>query len=701
MTFVVYSQQNNYWYFGRKAGLRFSAPAGQSIPVLLTNSAMDADEAAAAISDVNGNLLFYTNGATVFNKNHQVMINGDNLAGNFSATQIAIVPRPNSDSIFYIFTTDAIENGFVAGYRYSIVDMSLDNDNGTVTTKNSLLFSSCTERMATARHANGIDVWLITNDNNSNIFRSWLITCTGIQPEVVSTAGTIMNQHSGTNSGVMKVSPDGKFLCQTHFPIADEIGHIPNFIQLFDFNNITGEITNPRSISFPDAQYTHCEFSPDSKLLYITRPYDRKIDQLDISTPTIAAITASRVTFPTQGEYYDIQLAPDEKIYLAQPSQSLAVINQPDINGVGCGFQQDAVQLFPKNSYLGLPSHINDIVATTDPNNGFTYAILDSCSGTVQFNSFSTIGGTPTWLWDFGDGTTSTLQNPVHTFTPSSVNYNVKLSVSSPVSCGKIYKSRIIKPSGVLIGKPDFDIIRKCDSGYVRFVNKSASVNQAGIQFLWDFGDGTTSTNVHPIHIYTQPGTYTTKLKTITTTPCLNDSVSKTVDYDAFVVNASPDQTIKVGQSVQLNVTGPPGIYEWSPSLWLDDEHRKDPVAMPLEDIQYKVTVTNGEGCKSEDSVRINVIQYDDIYVPNAFTPNNDGKNDIIRPFYPGYIFLKEFSVYNRWGQRIYSTSQRSAGWDGRIGSLLQNNGVYVWILKAEDKDGNSIEKKGSFVLIR
>jgi hypothetical protein len=123
--FALQAQQNNNWYFGQRAGIRFSGSPGQVTPVTLTDGAMITDEGSAAISDSNGQLLFYTNGITVFNRQHQVMLNGNDLKGNISSCQaVIIVPVPGNDSIYYIFTTDAIENNFSSGYNYSIVNMN-------------------------------------------------------------------------------------------------------------------------------------------------------------------------------------------------------------------------------------------------------------------------------------------------------------------------------------------------------------------------------------------------------------------------------------------------------------------------------------------------------------------------------------------------------------------------------------------------
>lgn len=696
----LHAQHYNQWYFGRKAALTFNASGAAPIPSALANSAMTADEGVATISDERGDLLFYTNGITVYNKQHQVMRNGDNLAGNISSCQVAIVPWPGNNNLYYIFTTDALENDLANGYNYSVVDMSLDGGNGEVITKNVQLWASCSERMAVAHHANGVDLWLITNDKNSNIFRSWLITCNGILPgHVPSTTGAVLDQYRDINAGILKVSPDGKTICQTHFPFFDELTHPPNFVQLFDFNNSNGVISNPRSIFFNDAQYNHAEFSPDSKLLYITRPQNKKIDQLNISLPTMPAILASRTTFTTSRGYYDMQLGPDARIYISQPSAPLAVISNPDVAGPGCNFMVDQIDLAPGTAaFIGLPFHINDYVYADDPLNGYSYTILDSCTGKVQFNARTTMPPNVSWQWDFGDGFTSTQQNPLHTFTPATRAYTVRLKISSSASCGTIYKSQIIKPGGYISVKPDFDFVVRCDSGYVRFINKTPNITTPQV---WAFGDGNTSTAVHPIHSYAAPGIYTVTLKNNTGLACLDSSVSRQVEVKAFTVNLPPDITIRVGQQVFLSTDQPAGSYAWSPARWLSDTSIRNPVAMPLEDITYTVKAADNNGCSGEDSIRIHVQQYDDVYVPNAFTPNNDGLNDIVFPYYSGTLTLQEFSIYSRWGVRVFSTAQRGKGWNGEVSGKLQDAGVYVWNAVLTDKTGLRITKKGTLVLIR
>ena len=138
-SWILDAQRNNIWYFGRKAGLNFNQPA----PVPLLNSAMNTDEGCSSICDANGHLLFYTNGVTVFDRNHKVMLNGEGLSGNISTSQSGlIVPHPGNSNLYYIFSSDAFENKFANGYTYSIVDMRGNSGNGEVVTKGVLLSAS-------------------------------------------------------------------------------------------------------------------------------------------------------------------------------------------------------------------------------------------------------------------------------------------------------------------------------------------------------------------------------------------------------------------------------------------------------------------------------------------------------------------------------------------------------------------------------
>lgn len=719
-------QQYNNWYFGQKAGLSFNNPANQPVSNILTNSVMKADGGCSSICDSAGNLLFYTNGVTVYNRNHEVMWKGDGLAGISTIVgyrypgfqNCIIIQHPAGNGLYYIFTTnnDIDDPGY--GYRYSIVDMKRDNGNGEVTAKNILLSSACTDRLTAARHADGVSVWLITNNRFSNIFNTWLITCNGLQPDpVVSEAGEVLGSYStdwSPISGIMKVSPDGKQLCQTHSDGGSDGDSDPTrFFQLFDFDNSSGKISNPRKISYDEEHTISCEYSPDSKYLYVTRsklrrsqPGQYSIDQLEAKPGTEAAIISSRIRITTCGgsacgnDFETLQTGPDGKIYLnRQHSAKLSVISYPNIKGIGCNLEPDKIDL--TRSSGPLPNMIND--GPVDPYNNFNPVITDSCNGIVQFNGQTVMAGPVQWFWDFGDGTTSSLQNPLHNFIPDNELYTVKLTITSSTSCGYIKRIKEIFPQGTLI-KPGFDFVVRCDSGYVRFVNTSGILPDTGVmQYGWNFGDGNTSTQTSPMHSYAAPGVYSANLKIETGTACLDTSIFQNINLLQLLnIQAPPDQSIDAGRPVQLFVTGGGSSFQWTPAQWLSNPDIANPIARPMDTITYMVTATDAAGCKAKDSVTIYVKNtVAGINIPTAFTPNNDAVNDIIRPILGSQYSLKDFSIFNRWGKKVFSTAEADEGWDGKINARLQNTGTYVWVIKVSDAQGKIIIKRGTVTLIR
>lgn len=258
-------KRTNHWYFGQNSGLDFIN--GTVVPDI--NGAYDNYEAAATISDTSGNLLFYTDAETVWNRNHQIMQNGTNIGGCWSSTQGAlIVPKPQNDSIYYIFTTDCAENNLVNGLRYSIVNMTLDSGRGAVTQKNILLHTPVAEKLAGIHHTNGTDVWVVTHEWNSNNFLAYLVTSYGVDTvPVVSSIGSI---HSGSlqapfiPAGYLKFSPNGKKLVSMK-------GGGNQEIELFDINDSTGSVSNSITLASGGNLYPYgASFSPDNLRLYVS-----------------------------------------------------------------------------------------------------------------------------------------------------------------------------------------------------------------------------------------------------------------------------------------------------------------------------------------------------------------------------------------------------------------------------------------------
>jgi gliding motility-associated-like protein len=169
-----------------------------------------------------------------------------------------------------------------------------------------------------------------------------------------------------------------------------------------------------------------------------------------------------------------------------------------------------------------------------------------------------------------------------------------------------------------------------------------------------------------------------------------------------FAVATSPaDTVVSTGDRVQLSANSVGINYTWSPATGLDNPNIPNPLATVQSAITYKVVATTEAGCRGEGSVTIKTYKGPDIYVPTAFSPNNDGLNDIFKPFPVGITRLNYFRIYNRWGELVYSTTELNKGWDGNSGPHKQAAGVYVWMAQAVTRDDKLITKKGTVMLVR
>jgi hypothetical protein len=266
---IVFSQgEANIWYFGYNAGLDFNSGS----PVALTNGQLNTDEGCATLSNAVGQLLFYTDGITVYNKNHQVMLNGTGLMGHSSTTQSAtIVPKPGSSTLFYVFTIDV--EAHPNGFRYSIIDLTLDGGLGGVTSgKNVLIYTPTCEKIAVIKHANNTDYWIVTHGFGNNTYYAHLLTNSGLSnTAVLSNVGytplpsPLSPNITGSSKGYLKISPNGSKLAVVHSP---NIGSDTGVVELCDFNNVTGVISNPLTLIVEIGEMYGVEFSPNSEVLY-------------------------------------------------------------------------------------------------------------------------------------------------------------------------------------------------------------------------------------------------------------------------------------------------------------------------------------------------------------------------------------------------------------------------------------------------
>lgn len=170
------------------------------------------------------------------------------------------------------------------------------------------------------------------------------------------------------------------------------------------------------------------------------------------------------------------------------------------------------------------------------------------------------------------------------------------------------------------------------------------------------------------------------------------------------IINAGNDTIVSTNQPLQLNATGASN-YQWFPSVGLSEPSIANPIAQlgtTIDSIIYRVRGDNGNECFGEDFIKVVVYKGGpDIYIPSGFTPNGDGKNDLLRPIPIGISQLTYFKLYNRWGQLIFSTSEMGKGWNGIFNGEQQPTGTYIFQAEGKDFTGKTVYKKGTAVLIR
>jgi gliding motility-associated-like protein len=215
-------------------------------------------------------------------------------------------------------------------------------------------------------------------------------------------------------------------------------------------------------------------------------------------------------------------------------------------------------------------------------------------------------------------------------------------------------------------------------------------------QWQWSFGDGTGAATKNAMHQYRLPKQYAVRLWAEATNGCSSDTILSTININAAAVFAGNDTAVIKDFPFQLNGSGN-GAFLWSPAMNLSNPAIANPVATLSDDQQYVLTVTTAEGCTAEDTILIRTFNGPAIYVPTAFTPNGDGKNDMLRPVYVGIKELKQFAVFNRWGQMVFTTNNLQKGWEGRNAP----GETYVWIIRAVNSLGQVMRVKGMVTIIR
>ncbi len=457
---AISQNQGNVWCFGHQEKLDFNTTTptnGTSALNGYYSGAGSANEGVASICDQSGNLLFYTDGQTVYNNTNASMTNGTGLLGNTSSTQSGIiVPKPGSTTQYFVFTVDAWGGSNLI--RYNIVDMSTSAGSVLSTAKNLPMpyaIASPThfaEKITAIPKAGGIGYWLIAHisqETGSNgTFVVWSIGCGSTNDGISETLFSGQRQSVGSTCtyggssndvntlGYMKVSPDGTKLAYASLGLG--------IVEVFNFNNSTGVISNPKTInstSLPSTNVYGIEFSPNSQYLYVADFHAYAIAEYDINATNINASTSvSIINYTPSGSNTNVnwglysqgamQTAKDGNMYITLPGRDhLAKIATPNTFPLTSPmFTENAVTL-SSGAYctLGLPNIVSSFLGN----------VLISITGTPCSYSVTYAGASnlpsATYQWNFGDGQISTLQNPTHAYAAAGT-YIITLIVTDPTT---------------------------------------------------------------------------------------------------------------------------------------------------------------------------------------------------------------------------------------------------------------------------
>jgi len=342
---------------------------------------------------------------------------------------------------------------------------------------------------------------------------------------------------------------------------------------------------------------------------------------------------------------------------------------------------------------------------------GVSVTKLPPCeSFNYQFNNTSTAPpgyefAPDAFTWNFGDGNVLNSNAPsvTHQYASAGV-YTVKLILNDTGFCNSpdsvVYPLRVASVLIAQFATP----ADGCSPYNAIFENTSIG----GQTFVWDFGDGTTATAISPTHLYQNPGTYTVKLTAsdnLTCNPTDDTSMIITVrEGPVASVTYTPTVPKENTPFVFTNTSIGATSYKWK---FGDGDTLLTTSMLPITHIYnasntYTVQLIafNQSGCTDTASVDVTAIVTPLVDVPNAFTPNGDGTNDIV--FVQGYAIGKmTWKIYDRWGLLVFTSSNVNTGWNGRYKGELQPQEVYAYTLTIEFTDGTKINKKGDITLLR
>jgi hypothetical protein len=485
---------------------------------------------------------------TVWNKNHQIMQNGIKISANTNYADNSevsvIVPLPKDKNVYYIFSINVLSS-ITPTLFYSVVDLSYNNGYGKVVSKNNILLTNMTYKLTAVHHANKESIWIITRKASSDSFYSYLITKNGLSNPVISSVGQAhippnIAFYNSYRLGYIRVSPKGDILaCATQSPVSLS----PNNLEIFDFNNKNGIISNPRlhTVESPSG----IAFSPNGSKLYYTERIPNStasfISQVDLNSLNI--FNSSKKVADSILGGYSLQLANDGNIYIGENPGSIylnysyiGIIKHSNKNKVV--YVDSFLYLENRSQQAGLPIFIQSYFFKPD------FGAVGTCFGdsTHFYLQDSTYVDSLSWVFDdslSGASNFSTSWAPVHYFSDTGT-FNVQMIVYHDSIADTSMREIRISP----YPSADFSINdnAQCLSSNNFVFTNTTSIASGACSYEWWFGDSTVSYDTNTSHIYQQEDSFDVRMFALSDYGCV-DSASKKVyvfpPKAAFSVNYS------------------------------------------------------------------------------------------------------------------------------------------------------------------
>lgn len=309
-------------------------------------------------------------------------------------------------------------------------------------------------------------------------------------------------------------------------------------------------------------------------------------------------------------------------------------------------------------------------------------------NGQVAFTNSTTIAEPATlgYLWNFGDGNTSTAASPAHVYAASG-SYTVQLAVTSQYGCTqqaqKTFSSFYDKPIASFLVNAD----TLCEGTDNVFTDRSTAPNSTITAWEWKFDDGSTSTQRNPVKRYALPGRYDVELTVTNAVGCRSDVYTEEVIvYLQPVIDAGPSFVVPQGTAITFRPTANDSVnlrLQWSPAADFSNPGRLTQTIVATRDQTYTLTATGGGACTATDFMTVKILK--PVNVPNAFSPNGDGIND--RWEIPNLLDYPGVSVevFNRYGQKVFSSSGYARPWDGTMNGSPLPVATYYYVINLKN----------------